>query len=208
MIKRVIFFVLIVLNAAILPAQDLDEVFDDNGLSNIDNAVSVSLSNLVEGVLSLRFEHCLRSNLSFALEGGLVLYNGLIPMKGVLGSNIKNYYTVPDSMHAGYFIGSELRLYAADQWGYFTGMDISFRRRKGDFFGDYEFMMGWKFGYKYLFPRKLFIEASLGLGIYAYGHRSIEAYDPFSPIPHPSWKPEFVTIGLAVPIKVSLGYAF
>jgi hypothetical protein len=208
MIKRSTLFLLIILNAAILPAQDLDEIFDDGGLSNIQNSVSISLSNLVEGVFSLRYERYLKENTSFALEGGMVLYNGLFPMKAVLGSDLKNYYTVPDSMNSGFYIASELRFYAADQWGYFTAIDMSFRRRKGDFYGDYEYMMGWKFGYRYLFPKKIFLEASLGLGIIAYGHRNNEDYDPFSPVPLPAWKQEFVTIGFALPLKISLGYAF
>ena len=190
-----------------LQAQDdLDDAFDDGGLSDIKNSVAINVSDLVEGSLSIRYERLIGNSHTLYVEGGLVLYDALIPLKAAIVTNFKDYYNVPSDMHSGFLFGLGYRSYFADQWGFYSSYEIYFRKRKGDYYGDIEFFMGARYGYKYMFDSNIYIDGSIGLGLLTYRHSAIDpAILPANPN---DWEPEFTSFGFGIPFKFSVGYSF
>jgi hypothetical protein len=164
--KRILTILLISISISLqAQEQSLDKVFDDGGLSNIKNNVSISASDLVEGFFTVSYNRYLGERSSLGLAFGLYLFSGPA-LHWNVGLN-KSYYSQLDEIDydRGYMFRFSYRMYTADHYGLFWQYDLMYKSRGIDN-ANYKFLVipEIKYGYSWSFLDRFRLSASAGFG--------------------------------------------
>jgi hypothetical protein len=153
-----------------LTAQNLDEVFDDGGLSTVKNNVTFNASDLVEGFISFGYNRYLGQRFSIGLSVGIYAYQGF-PLHLPNDHSFK-YYKI-DNFDRGFMFHLKFRRYWSDHEGFFWQYGILYRKKVLNN-TDYTFtsLPEIKLGYRFNIYQHLYLSASAGWGFGFYGIKS------------------------------------
>jgi hypothetical protein len=145
--------------------QSLDKVFDDGGLSNIKNNVSISASDLVEGFFTVGYNRYIGERSALGLSFGLYLFSGPA-LHWNFGANKPYYSQLDDITYArGYLFRFSYRVYISDHDGLFMQYGFMYKSRGLDN-ADYKFLAipEFKYGYSWTLLDRFCMSATAGLG--------------------------------------------
>jgi len=161
-----------------LAGQNLDEVFDDGGLSTVKNNVNFSVSDMIEGFFTLGYQRYIGERSSIGLDVGVFLFTG---PKMHYPYGFSSYYDFPDSFEKGYLLHFRYRHYRADHDGLFWQYGVLFHTRSVNN-KDYTFLSlpEIKLGYRFKLYELFYISASIGGGVAFYTTKnSYDGYNAF-----------------------------
>ncbi|RLD67771.1 MAG: hypothetical protein DRI84_01520 [Bacteroidetes bacterium] len=190
-------------------AQDLDDVFDDGGMSNIKNNVGINATDLVEGFLTIQYERYLGPHYAINLRGGPLVYDG-IPMHLMLLFDNSGYVSYDDKFTNGFLMGLNIRVYMADHTGWFTSYDFMFTRRNSISERENTFTFAYIIGFKWNVYNRFSIIPSTGVGL---GFQQLyPLYDPpntyLTDDDRSFMYGEFTNFGFYFPIHINVAYDF
>jgi hypothetical protein len=178
-------------------AQDLDEVFDDGGLSNIKNGIGISISKLVEGAVCIHYERYLKPNMSLVFNVGPILFDGL-PMNLAIVAYDKTHYYQPDkTLNYGFIFDLQYRGYVSESDGWLAAYEIGYRYQDLTDETNSRYHLTYTFGYKYRIQH-FAISSSLGLGFMVYGYKNKKDVFPSTSF----------SGGLYFPLNIDITYEF
>ena len=172
-------FLFVILFSISLQAQDLDEVFDDGGLSKIKNNVNFSISDLIGGNLGIGYDRYLGKHTSLGVNVGIFLYNG--PNLFLFYGDMYQAPSMNTEFDKGFIFHFRFRRFNFQSdglyWQYgFTIQSKSNQDSKFDFVSFPDF----KFGYNYPLTERLILSASVGIGLASAGISNINTKPGFN----------------------------
>ncbi len=180
-----------------LIAQDLDDVFDDGGLSNINNGIGINISKLVEGALCIHYERYLKPNMSLVLNVGPILFDGLPVNFALVSYDNTHYYQPANSLNYGFMFDLQYRGYVAESEGWLAAYEIGYRFQDRTDETNSRYHLTYTFGYKYRIQH-FAISSSLGLGFMVYGYKDKKEVFPSTDY----------SGGLYLPLNIDITYEF
>jgi len=184
-----LFFIIISFTS--VKAQDLDDVFNDDGISNIKSSVTISASDLIEGYINIGYNRYLFVSGEIGVAFGIYAFNGQ-PMYLEYGESPKN-----SDIHfeSGYIFRFRLRHYLGDYEGFFLQFGFSYRMKKNNNI-EYKIinLSLVQMGYRYQLAPKMGISIYSGFGAYFKNQ--------------PFYGTGFDHIGVFIPLYMEFSYDF
>lgn len=207
MIKKIMIFLFAFTLFTGANAQSLDDVFDDGGLSNINNNVSIRVSDLVEGFVSIGVEHYFKNQSSIGGGFGFLVFDGM-DMHYLLtfDREIPNFHV--GEMTKGYLFHVFYRAYIADHDRLFTQYSFSFKKRQGNLSKEQTFAIPeWRIGYKFKLTNRLSLLAAtgFGLGFEKVSSKPGNTYLDGRPI---NYESEIFNFGFYIPFSIDIAFDF
>ena len=193
--KRVLLLILLAFSLS-SQAQELDDVFDDGGLSNIKNNVYFSISDISEGYLNIGYARYLGEHTSVGFTFGYHLFDGY-GLNYLAGDAPYNLGKDVD-WDSGYLLRLSVRFSQMHGEGFYTQGGILFHKRTNEV-AMYKFFSfpEYKIGYQLSLSNRLYASASIGIGIGVgvFGKKDGN-YSVF----------DFQDLGFYIPINIDLCY--
>ncbi len=144
-------------------AQDLDEVFNDDGISNIKSSVNISASDLIEGYINIGYNRHFYVSDEVGVAFGIYAFNGQpMYLEYGEGPNISGLH-----FESGYIFRFRLRRYFGDYEGFFWQFGFNYRMKK---INNIEYktlsVSLVHIGYRYQLAPKMGVSAYSGFGAY------------------------------------------
>lgn len=195
---KFLFFLGLLFTTYSISAQGLDEVFDDGGLSEVKNNINFSVSDFVEGFLTIGYERYVGRSSSVGIGFGVFLFNGM-NMHANFGFD--QYYTYPSiNYEGGFMVQFRYRRYLNDHSGLFWQYGIYYNSRYIKNI-DYTLLSvpETKIGYRWSFLDRLNVAASVGFGFGFHGVKNNASRSSILNVKSVSWY---------IPLNVDLAYDF
>jgi hypothetical protein len=179
-----------------LTSQDLDEVFDDGGLSNMKNNVYFSANDLVEGFISFGYTRYIGSRTAIGLSLGVYIIDGY----SLHLPNNNNSIFHEGGFDSGFRFHFKLRRYLYDYDGFYWQYGYLFQKNvllNTDF--TLSSVPEMKFGYRWNFFQRLSLSASVGFGFGFYSIKSSALKSSIWNVSNIEWY---------IPLNVEFAYDF
>ncbi len=195
--KQLLGIILISLISLNITAQNLDEVFDDGGLSTVKNNVTFNASDFVEGYLSFGYNRYLGSRTAIGISLGMYIFDGQ-PLK--LPNEFNYDFYDLKNFDSGFMFQFKLRRYWDDHEGFFWQYGYLYRKKV---MNNTDFTLSSlpevKFGYRFNLYQHIFLSASAGFGFAFYGIKSSAIRSSVWNVSEVEWY---------IPLNVELAYDF
>jgi len=162
--KKLILSILLILSISV-QSQDLDDVFDDGGYSNIKNNVTLSVSDLIEGFINVGYNRNVGDNSTLGFTIGFYLFSGQ-PLHLNIGEE-QSYFTKLEKFtyDKGFMFRFQYRFFFIDYDGLYMQYGFLYNSRKTaastyTFIGAPELKMG----YTWRFLNQFHLNVSGGFG--------------------------------------------
>lgn len=189
-------------------SQDLDDVFDDGGISRIKNNVGISATDLMEGFLTINYERYIGEKIALGVRGGFVLFEGVPTYLHFCPFCDNAYYeSTGDKFNKGFLMGITYKGYFVDHTAWFVSYDALFFRRNSISERENFFSFSFTFGYKWDIQDRISIIPSTGFGL---------GFSNLYPTNDPALNKEetsfffgdFTNFGFYIPFNLNVAYDF